>query len=474
MVLSHYHHTYIYFNLTSIKFSLAELTSNLYIFNHFTNKYNNTIKSLFLQAHAELNNTYDSYVKLNSFNSLLRKKRGLINFLGSSIKFITGNLDDDDLENINQHMQILKNNQINSMHKINELSSFAGHITARFQENVNIINENSKKLKANIDVLNDTIMLLVEMQNQLLQIKNVHSYLEKLLRTLTFAHLESLDLEILNTQEIKEIWNYLEIQYPKNLLWPIKHIIELTLICKTGLILSDDMAILVIKIPIFEIKACNLQMIYPIPTSNNTILISPSKYYCNNLWYTKCSEINTKWICTNPIINGCNLLTDCTFAKISNNYQVHTLTYHKALLFCTKTSETVFENCFQFVKHNLTGCSYIQSQCDVIISQYKYALQSNGIRIKNTEIQNTVLDSNLSLNLQLKHLMYPEKIQEDLREPIVFKDFVAAKTHVTSTIVLFFISVLILMLVMYLWQKKHKSIPLKTLQDIINEDVEES
>ena len=54
-----------------------------------------------------------------------------------------------------------------------------------------------------MNLLNNQITLLVELQNQLMQIKNVHSYLEKLLRTLTFAHLQSLDLETLSTQDIK-------------------------------------------------------------------------------------------------------------------------------------------------------------------------------------------------------------------------------------------------------------------------------
>ena len=61
----------------------------------------------------------------------------------------------------------------------------------------------------------------------------------------------------------------------------------------------------------------------------------------------------------------------------------------------------MFENCFQFVKHNLTGCSHIQSQCDVIINQYKYTLRSNNIAAKFAEVESTILASNLSLNLQL-------------------------------------------------------------------------
>ena len=217
-------------------------------------KQNNTlIKTQSDHVSKALNDTYDTYAKLNfrEISKLSRSKRGLFNFIGSGIKFVTGNLDNNDLETITQNLQILKNNELNSMHKINDLSSFAGNIMNKFETTLSYINENSKNIRLDLYNIKDEINTMLALQNQYMQIINLNEYLEKILRILSFAHLETLDLEVLGLKEIEEIWQYLEIHYPKNALWSVRHLSELTLICKTGLLILTEMAILVIKIPIF-------------------------------------------------------------------------------------------------------------------------------------------------------------------------------------------------------------------------------
>jgi hypothetical protein len=145
------------------------------------------------------------------------------------------------------------------MHKINDLSSFAGNIMHEFKNNIHTINENSKNIRNEISQLDRQSNLLLNLQSQYIQINNLNQFLEKILRILSFGHLETLDLEILSLKQINEIWQYLKVHYPKNALWPIRHLSELTLICKTGLLILNEMAILAIKIPIFEQNVCNLE-----------------------------------------------------------------------------------------------------------------------------------------------------------------------------------------------------------------------
>ena len=93
--------------------------------------------------HKQLNDTFDLFNKFEYIETPVkyRSRRGLFNFLGSAIKFITGNLDDNDLDIITNNLQMLKNTQVNIMHKINEFSSFAGNLIKRFSENLKIIEE---------------------------------------------------------------------------------------------------------------------------------------------------------------------------------------------------------------------------------------------------------------------------------------------------------------------------------------------
>lgn len=436
---------------------------------------NNLTKTQISHVFNSLNNTYDTYAKLNVYKSNNnRKKRGLLNYLGSGIKFITGNLDDNDLEIITQNLEILQHNQLNAMHKINDLSSFAGNIMNKFKESINIINENSKSIRSEILKLNNEINTFLALQDLHIQINNLNQFLEKLLRIFSFAHLQTLDLEILSLDEIHEIWQYLKLHYPKNTLWPIRHVSELTLICKTGLLILDEMAILVIKIPIFEQNICNLKFVYPAPNNESKMLISPSKYYCNDLWYTNCEEVNSKWICSQPIVNTCALPKNCQYANVQNNYQVHALTYKNSLLFCTKTPETIYEDCSQFQKLTLQECFLIQSQCDVIVNQRKFSLAINNISAKLPEVTH-LQPSNYSLNLQIKHLEDPKSIQEDLMEPMDFEKLIPQQnTHYfmfTTASIIFLCS---LGLVIFYCKKNRslKAIPLETLKKFIDEDVE--
>ncbi|KAL1509945.1 hypothetical protein ABEB36_004609 [Hypothenemus hampei] len=300
------------------------------------------------------------------------------------------------------------------------------------------------------------------MQDQYFEINRLKELLEKILRVFSFAHTETFDIEIITSNEIDEIWYYLKQHYPKNALWSIGHMTELTLICKAGLLILDDMVILAIKIPIFEQSVCNLKFVYPIPNNESKIVISPSKFYCNELWYNSCNEI-------------VNMLA----FKIVTMY-IHTLTYKNALLTCTRTEEVIYENCFKFDKIRLGGCHIIQSECDVIVNQHRYSLTINNISVSLPTITNFKM-TNLTLDLKIKHLEDPSQIQEDLLEPIHLEGLVPQQNvHfiIGISIVLVVISVIIcsLTMIMYQWKKQKylKFIPLKTLQKLVNEDVEKT
>ena len=113
-----------------------------------------------------------------------------------------------------------------------------------------------------------------------------------------------------------------------------------------------------------------------------------------------------------------------------------------------------------------------------IINHSKYSLAINNISIiKFPEASNLQL-TNFSINLQIKHLENPINMQEDLLEPINFKKLAPQKqTYYYFT---FFIICTIFIcsfsIALYQWRKHKylKAIPVKTLQKIINEDVEKS
>ncbi|KAL1488139.1 hypothetical protein ABEB36_015097 [Hypothenemus hampei] len=347
----------------------------------------------------------------------------------------------------------------------------------KFQETIKEINENSNTVTKEISAIKDEINLILSIQDQHFQINNLKQLLEKILRIFSFAHLETLDIEVITSNEIREIWLYLKQHYPKNTLWSIGHMSELTLICKAGIVILDEMVILTIKIPVFEQSMCNLNIVYPIPNNVSKIIISPSRYYCNELWYKSCQEISDKWVCSNPLIDSCILSQNCQYATVQNNYYVHVVTYKNALLTCSKTTEVIYENCLKFKEIHLKGCYLVQSQCDVIVNQHKYSLVLNNVSVAIPEVTN-VISTNLTLNLKIKHLKDPPSIQEDLFEPIQFEGLVSYSNiyFIIGISIVIMSSVCGLTLLVYQWKKyKHLNyIPVKTLQKLINEDVEKT
>lgn len=481
-VVNHYHTTYIPFNLTSIKYTLSRLFANLLFIQSTAENANTSLSYLHnSNLHKQLNDTFDLFNKFQNTETFKesRSKRGLFNFLGNGLKFITGNLDDKDLETINSNFQILRNNQINSIHKINEYSSFAGNLIKRFSENLKLIEENSKNLHKEFSEIHSELKYLYLAQIQSFQVNEIQRFLEKLIRIISFAHLETLDLEIFSQQEINDIWNFLALQYPKNTLWPLKHFSELSLICKTGLMLYSEMAILVIRIPIFEDNTCSLKIVYPIPNNESKIVISLSSYYCNQLWYRKCKQINTHWICENPIENSCLLEEEkCSYAFIRNNYKVHLLTHSQSLIFCSKENQTIYEDCFQFKKLSLQNCWLIRSNCKVIIGQHKYSLSNQNFTI-NAPTFKELPTVTAHIDLKINHLKEPEKMSEDLMEPVRYQDLSPLRSneyfHCIIIILVISIVCIIIFLVYYLKkQKTTKSVPIKLIKQLIDEDAEET
>lgn len=64
----------------------------------------------------------DLKLKFNLINPYIRRKRGLINSLGSFIKAITGNLDNEDAQNFNEEIEIVIENMNDAAIKILELT----------------------------------------------------------------------------------------------------------------------------------------------------------------------------------------------------------------------------------------------------------------------------------------------------------------------------------------------------------------
>lgn len=91
---------------------------------------NNSFPYLFHELTRALQDTRNELNKIATPEPRLR--RGLINGLGTAIKFVSGNLDQDDFDNLENQIHSLRVSRTDEIEHINKLISFSNSISKNF------------------------------------------------------------------------------------------------------------------------------------------------------------------------------------------------------------------------------------------------------------------------------------------------------------------------------------------------------
>ncbi|POS82904.1 hypothetical protein EPUL_005150, partial [Erysiphe pulchra] len=202
----------------------------------------------------------------------LRKKR-------KGIKFITGNLDDDDLKTINENLEMLHKSKSSEIEKINKLTSFANHLSQRYSEDLTLLNENiihTKFIFRNLASI-DEFRTIVEYQ--IIQSESLLNILLMLERTISFAMNEIPNLEIIKVEELLSIESYLEHTYKTQQLSPIDvHLFKIIEFAKMAVIGTEETISFLLKIPILKQVIANYSRVYPLPNHQDIAVIPPKMF----------------------------------------------------------------------------------------------------------------------------------------------------------------------------------------------------
>ncbi|XP_050307704.1 uncharacterized protein LOC126744374 [Anthonomus grandis grandis] len=328
-----------YFQLQS---SIKNTSTN---YNHFLNSFN-LIASLKNKINIQI-------TQINPFYSFSRTKRGLINGLGSIVKSLTGNLDQNDAERYDNAINTITNNE----NKVKTL--LKEQITIIEKSSINFINI-SKNLTYNQQILEkhirqiDTIIKQIQNNNTisygyftsqiiLSQVinafQNIYDILENVGIAITFSKLNIFHPSIVNPNDLlNEIMSitphltYNKLPFTATL----ENLLLFEKIIEIKSYIKENKITFIIQVPIVEIKNYVLYRLYPLPVPfKNTfqIIISPNKYLLlNEVSYiafdTKCQEITPQhFICkeSSPMTIGTdppcevNLLS---YAKKTINCQI--------------------------------------------------------------------------------------------------------------------------------------------------------
>ena len=267
-----YHKAYFHINLTSINKNIQNSISNAYFISLKIKKKN----TLYNQLEITLNTLQEKYNLLTHQKS----KRSLFDGLGTAIRYITGNLDQNDIKEIMSKMQILRKNENKLQLQNTKTLSLLSTMQDKFENTTNSINSQFLQITEELNNINEEIKLQEIILKEIFNLKNLENYIDKLLNIITFSMTEEINLLLINTVDIIEIEKLLISIFPHNELLPFSKLyyFEFTNLCKLNTIISNNEIIFVLKIPIVSNTIYNYQKLYPILFNDSKLLILPNSF----------------------------------------------------------------------------------------------------------------------------------------------------------------------------------------------------
>lgn len=327
-----------------------------------------------------------------------RNKRALFNPLGSFVKAISGNLDEDDAIKYDSEIQRLQNKE----HVVERKVSSMKKAFDKLVNDSEIINQNIKNLGLHTDEMekivehelrfNKLFQVLNTMYQILSNFRTCYENIQEIETAIAFSKLNTLHQSIINSTEL---YNTLEVIakhartiYPVNKGNLIK--LERNIILKSYI--NNNKLVFVLEVPLIDNETYNYYKVIPIPIfhSPNTFTIIPKYPYMmvNRLKYipvvSPCVEIeNDKVLCaetnvvqypTETCIEQIMLLKNNYKSCIQNHIEIEKTKIQKVTnnqwLVYSEENLIITENCnAEILKYTVLG-TYIVTpgqQCETQI-----------------------------------------------------------------------------------------------------------
>lgn len=281
-----------------------------------------------------------------------RHKRGLINGVGSLIKFITGNLDANDAEKYDSILKHLNNKHEELEEQIKNHYSISYALMDKFNENLQKINHNDQILMEEIKNLKEISsmethvrQLETALSHQSALLQHILDVLQDIENSITFCKMGRMHPSIMSPTVLLEELNSLSKFYTNNSLlnFQREHLWELQAHIKVKCYISSEEVVYFLDVPIVRPEMYDLFLLQPVPSliegqyisvlpsskfalkSENTREIKLLREPCElGTEYYLCRsnlEISRDKICeTEILINGYSTNCEVVEIKIKNNY----------------------------------------------------------------------------------------------------------------------------------------------------------
>lgn len=264
-------------------------------------------------------------VQLDTFRPT-RVKRGLINPIGTIIKSISGNLDNDDALKFENALRILNKNDQTMSQSFNKHITLYKEMTIQQNQIICNLSINQRKLEKALSYVmnmtnndNERIIHYAHLV-QLFAIltENVQELLSEINRIeniLAFSRDKSVHHSILSVKDLKNMLNQLKRIYSS------EEIIDLDTrnyyeILNLASFFTESTVVVVIKFPITFTTEYQLYELCPVPNNNSVIIVPPAPYIASNSQEfvyieAECPKVNSWHLCEQRIVHQIMSKTDC-------------------------------------------------------------------------------------------------------------------------------------------------------------------
>lgn len=267
-------------------------------------------------------------LKLNSLLPKRRNKRGLINGLGTAIKFLTGNMDANDAIRLNEQIENVIATQSKSKDAIDRQTLLNNKMIQRFENITNHINSQQKIISNYLKLNENTINNQIRREHELLQniqflnqlnyhIDILHDHLSDIAEAIILAKLNIISKQILTSEELSEIHDTLLKQKI-----PIESVESLYEFLNLQAYINGTNIIFNVQIPTFRSENYSFFHLIPVPTPNHLKIITKPYVILHpndiQLFDERCPKIGNTFYCLKPPYQGNKETSQCISDLIQN------------------------------------------------------------------------------------------------------------------------------------------------------------
>lgn len=490
-------HTFLhYINLDPLQTQITSITNHYYQLEHVINNSNPIYRPPLYGAYKHLE--YEVKIVTRKIYSLLpenRAKRGLINPLGSLVKFISGNLDQEDAKEIHDSISQLETNQNKIVRKINKQLSITSKLMENINETMTTVTSNQKSIANRVENLRETLnqttfnyvhfLEIHEILNQIkLNLDSLLNFLSETENAISFAHLKTLHHSIITPNDLKEIVKDLQKTHSySQLLFSNEEYLKYYSVVETNVYLINKKIIFSLDFPLVHPDIFNYYHLYSVPNQNQSIIIPPSTYLIlSNDQYQyqdeECASLEPNFLCKKNHLLTLQENSDCITSLLSvtgnSNESCRRIPVHTPQLIIEEINEAHYIGIFPDMQKVQTNCEenevallrgaylfVLPPNCSINTQKYTYRnakglVTGHPVKLENIEdIKIPILQTVKRLKLDRVSLdqLHQIQLQEEQEEPL---DMIHLNSNYSrwSLWIVSFLSTCILIYTILMWRNK--------------------